>query len=260
MSLVPGVTMSLNLLSVTRVLPRLGSAPSRSFAAGGNNISLVIPKKPANMYIRFFEETRPAAKAANPHLKKAEIDKIVVQQWKDLDESKREAYRGQAKKDFDAWKEEIARLKTDPLTRDVYSDQQKMKKEAALKKSVRKAKTARKELEKENKMPKRPISGFVQYFKENAENWRREAVAQGIDRPLGKHLLAINASNWKKLPEEVKQKYADEHKRQLEIYEAEMNAWKEEIADNGEYKKAVETLSAAKKKAAKIKNNETKAS
>ncbi|KAJ5073992.1 high mobility group protein [Anaeramoeba ignava] len=65
------------------------------------------PKKPLNPYFLFSQDVREKIKLDNPELKGGEITKLIGQQWRDLDEAKKEEYKAKHKQLMEKYNEEI---------------------------------------------------------------------------------------------------------------------------------------------------------
>ncbi|XP_067566277.1 transcription factor A, mitochondrial isoform X2 [Pseudorca crassidens] len=100
------------------------------------------PKKPMTSYVRFSKEQLPIFKAQNPDAKNSELIKKIAELWRELPDAEKKMYEDAYRTDWQAYKEEINRIKEQLTPSQLVSlekeiMQKRLKKKALIKKRVK---------------------------------------------------------------------------------------------------------------------------
>lgn len=151
-------------------------------------------KRPIGPYYRFAEENRQLVVTKHPNLKVYEIDSILAKMWQSLDPTDREPFIKQYKTDLieyyssDSTKYKSSISDIDKRRIKEMNEEIKMRKELA---------AQQKKLCKLDK-PKKPISSFFRYYKEQSDRM--------VNEPHKDYLQRVK-SRWNDLSEAEKVKF-----------------------------------------------------
>jgi len=215
---------------------------------------LVLPKKPMTSYFMFREENIENIKRKNPKANIKELSVILGQQWKELDEGKKEVYQARHASGLEDYKKQIEAIKADPVKNLKFVQLKEEKAQKSKEKQYKKAKLEKKALMKDLGRPKKTMSSaYGVFYKEKFASVHKKGD------PVSKSTKQLSEV-WKSLSEEKKEPYVAKYIKAKEVYDAEINAWKEKMATNEENAKSIQTLNAKvnRKRKQKTKNQEAK--
>ncbi|XP_066253954.1 transcription factor A, mitochondrial-like [Euwallacea similis] len=175
------------------------------------------PKRPLTAYFRFLAEKRPALIKTNPSLSSIEIIKTLSEQWSQLSVNAKETYILAALEERAKYDEKLVRYNAQ-LT----PEQEKILKEIDAEKRKDKIKRKMRLENKAEGKPKRPVTAFAIFLKEN--------FVQGTS--LVDSMKDIT-EKWTKLPEFEKQKYQFQWQKNKEKYEADLASWEDQMIAKG---------------------------
>jgi len=177
------------------------------------------PKKPLTAFVYFSKENRPKIKAANPEANFAEIGRLVGAAWAQCED--RQAYQDLNAQDKIRYQKEVAELPPEDVP-----------------------KAASRKKAKNNGQPKRALSSYMWFNKEQREIIKKENPTATFAE-LGKLLGA----KWKSLSAEERQPYVDQNTEDKERYARELQAF---LDGGGVIQKAVRKKAAPKKVTKKV--------
>ena len=232
-----------NAFSKTLLLaPRASITPSHlaMFATQSKNKSpqLVLPKKPMTSFFMFREENIEKIKRKNPKASVKELSVILGQQWKELDEGKKGIYQNRYASGMEDYKKQIEVIEADPVMNLKFAQLKEEKAQKSKEKQYNKAKMEKRALMKDLGRPKKTMSSpYGVFYTEKFASVHKK----GDPVPnTTKHLSEV----WKSLSDEKKEPYVAKYMKAKEVYDAELNAWKEKMAKNEETTKTIEQLNA----------------
>ena len=206
---------------------------------------LSLPKKPPTAYFMFRNEVYEKIKKKNPKAKAPEVATVIGQKWQELDDAKKEAYKGSynaAMVDFNA---KMAAIEADPKLNLQLAQIKEEKAKKMADRAHRKAKLEKKSLLKDLGRPKLETqSGYSLFFKENFPKLHKKGNAVTV-------ATKTISERWNMLAPERKQPYLDAYAKIKAEYDMKLAAWKEKLNENLEDAESVEN--ANKKLAQKTK-------
>ncbi|XP_063697634.1 uncharacterized protein LOC134828586 [Culicoides brevitarsis] len=160
------------------------------------------PKKPLNAYLRYLKEVRETVVAANPGKITQEVNKLIGEQYKTLEDSKKKEYEDAFKKETEEYhKEREAYLKA--LTPEM------KKKLEIVRKKRRERRFGIEDTEKNPEKPKKAVLIFVREQMKEISKEPNETLRQYMKRIRQK---------WKSLSAEEKNSYEILSKKEYEEY------------------------------------------
>ena len=239
-----------NCVAKTLILtPKLASSTTNvalfATASKPSSGQLSLPKKPPTPYFMFRNEVYEKLKKKNPRANAPELATVIGQKWQELDDAKKEAYKGSysaAMVDFNA---KMAAIEADPKLNLQLAQikEEKLKKMAD--RAHQKAKLERKSLLKDLGRPKLETqSGYSVFFKENFPKLHKKGNAVTV-------ATKAISEKWNMLAPERKQPYLDAYVKIKAQYDMQVAAWQEKINNNLDDAESV--LNANKKLAQKTK-------
>lgn len=204
----------------------------------------VIPKRPANAYIRFVGKERSLL---SPELQKqsaSNLSKMMGEKWSQLGEEEKQEYQKQYVKDQEEYNKTIAILQADGnMEKQLLNFKQENTRKRS-EKAVRKAQNAKRHLMKELGRPKLPATGWMLFWQEQQK---------GRDTKNPSERMKELANSWKVLPDNEKEKYLVESKALREKYYIDLLSWKESLEEDIENSERVtKILQKLKKKRANL--------
>lgn len=151
------------------------------------------PKRPSTAYILFMKDNRDRIKAAHPGIAFGDIAKVGAEEWRNAKPAIKQKYEASAEKDRVRYANEMKTYVPDPAD-----------------KKARKKK-------KDPNAPKRPMSAYMWYVKDNQDSYRKGHPSLGMTevmRQLG--------AQWKALPDNKKKPYQDKYLKDKVRYENEI--------------------------------------
>ncbi|XP_066140520.1 transcription factor A, mitochondrial-like [Euwallacea fornicatus] len=175
------------------------------------------PKRPLTAYFKFLTEKRPALVKTNPSLSNIEIIKTLSQQWSQLNAKEKETYILAALEEKEIYDEKLFKYNAQ-LT----PEHEKILKEIKVEKQKDKIKRKVKLENKAEGKPKKPVTAFAIFLKEN--------FVQG--KSVVDSMRDIT-EKWTKLPESEKQKYQMQWQKNKEKYDADLVSWENRMIAKG---------------------------
>lgn len=185
------------------------------------------PKRPITAWIEFANTNRPLVKKAQPSLKATEVFKVLGEMWKRVSPTEKEKYTARERRRYAIYEKEL-----DMWNASVTEDEKLLLKSAkaqvkSAKDSVQqiyKQKREKKALLEELGKPKRPLSVFFLFLKE-----QRERLPAGSKSPS----LADWAAKYKLLPTAEMERLTKMQNVQKKSYEAALEEWNRKMEKNG---------------------------
>ena len=206
---------------------------------------LSLPKKPPTAYFMFRNEVYEKIKKKNPRANAPELATVIGQKWQELDDAKKEAYKGSymtAMVDFNA---KMAAIEADPKLNLQLAQIKEERAKKMANRAHQKAKLERKSLLKDLGRPKLDVrSAYSIFFKENFPKLHKKGNAVTV-------ATKDISEKWNMLAPERKQPYQDAYTKIKEVYDMKLAAWNEKLNENLDDAESVEN--ANKKLAQKTK-------
>jgi len=229
--------------------PQLASPTSNvalfATASKPRSVPLSLPKKPPTPYFMFRNEVYEKIKKKNPRANAPELATVIGQKWQELDDAKKEAYKGSynaAMLDFNA---KMAAIEADPKLNLQLAQIKEEKAKKLANRAHHKAKLERKSLLKDLGRPKLETrSAYSMFFKENFPKLHKKGNAVTV-------ATKAISEKWNMLAPERKQPYLDAYVQIKAKYDMELAAWTEKLNENLDDAESV--LNANKKLAQKTK-------
>eukprot|EP00211_Chloroparvula_japonica_P015848 CAMPEP_0119130966 /NCGR_PEP_ID=MMETSP1310-20130426/9104_1 /TAXON_ID=464262 /ORGANISM="Genus nov. species nov., Strain RCC2339" /LENGTH=209 /DNA_ID=CAMNT_0007121513 /DNA_START=212 /DNA_END=841 /DNA_ORIENTATION=- len=176
------------------------------------------PKRPATAYMMFTADHRSEAKKNNPDLSFGELGKHLGRKWGQLPEPQKEAYKMRAAKAMEKYKAEWQAWKDKyPKASQELNDEKKRKRQEKAEKKKKKLKRQK----KDPNAPKRAMSAFMFYSREN-----RQAIQEANTGVTFGEIGRILGEQWKKLNEEDRLKFQKMAAEDSKRYHKEMERYK----------------------------------
>lgn len=166
-------------------------------------------------YFRYLTQVRPSIVQKNPHLKSTEIVKLISQEWEKADANIKKDLDAEFKKELDYYT--VQKMKYDTsLTEKQKADIKQVRLEKLEAKERRKQRKRMKELGR----PKKPPTSFVLFM--NSKKTERGDV------PFREWQLKMS-KEWENMPQEAKDKYTEQAKKEQELWREKMVKWEEQM-------------------------------
>lgn len=166
-------------------------------------------------YFRYLIQVRPSIVQKNPHLKSTEIVKLISQEWEKADAKIKKDLDAEFKKELDYYT--VQKMKYDTsLTEKQKADIKQVRLEKLEAKERRKQRKRMKELGR----PKKPPTSFVLFM--NSKKTERGDV------PFREWQLKMS-KEWENMPQEAKDKYTEQAKKEQELWREKMVKWEEQM-------------------------------
>ncbi|XP_034952241.1 transcription factor A, mitochondrial [Chelonus insularis] len=178
------------------------------------------PKRPLNPFIRFSIEERPKIIAENPGIPNNKVLNLLSQRWAEYNTEQKQSLQQAYRQEMDLYVKEI--IEYESLLTD---EQKKMIKEAREKKLLMKKKNAMKSKLEELGKPKKPPSIFISYLI-SKKNLKKDKV------PYTEWVKEVS-EEWANLSPDIKEKYAEEHKKLMDQYRHNIIEWEEKMVKLG---------------------------
>ncbi|XP_014287507.1 transcription factor A, mitochondrial [Halyomorpha halys] len=177
------------------------------------------PKRPPSGFMIYASERRPILIQQNPDKKLTELVKIITQEWRNLDKSKKDEFQERFKKKWMKYLEETK--KYDESLSPGEKERIKIEKEEA---KILQAKKILKKKRSELGCPKKPGSSYM-YFMQSKLSERHNESFMDFQQKL--------KVQWKDLPESEKKKYEEMYKKDMEEYREKMAEWNKQMLAMG---------------------------
>ncbi|KAL4240328.1 hypothetical protein ACF0H5_001119 [Mactra antiquata] len=186
------------------------------------------PRQPPTVFVSYFKSLYPTLRANNPDKPVYALAKIASDMYKALSEEELKSLKDERAKAYEDYKKRYE-FWMESLTEDEKENLVTEKAEKKIEKKKRKVKS----LQKENNMPKKPISSFNLYFTEHlkASNLQFTPPEQRMTRI--REIMKECAEKWKTLPESDKMLFKEKADEELALYESQMRLWEAEMIKAG---------------------------
>ena len=187
------------------------------------NTELKLPKVPLTAYMRYSMKEYPSVTAANPKLPVSQIASIIGQRWRELGEAEKQIYHKERSNDMAKYKSEMAKIESDPGSKDQLQQIKEEKSKKNLEKRYRKALKERKELLSDLDRPKRPLTAFNIFASQ-------KLIGSKYKTQLEK--FSELSELWTGLKAEEKEVYAQMAQTLKEKYDNDLEKWKLKMHSN----------------------------
>lgn len=178
------------------------------------------PKRPPTAFMIFANERRPALIQQNPEKKPSALMKIISEEWKVLEKSKKDVLQENFKRD---WMKYLADAKNyDESLSPGEKERIKIEKEEA---KILQAKRTLKKKRSELGCPKKPGSSYMYFM-------RAKLPERHNDEPFAEFQQKVK-KQWESLPALEKKKFEEMYKKDMEEYREKMAAWNKQMLEMG---------------------------
>ncbi|XP_039223380.1 transcription factor A, mitochondrial [Crotalus tigris] len=177
------------------------------------------PKRPLPSYLAFLNKQRDHYKKKYPELNNQQLMKEIGRIWRELPEPEKQHYEAIAKSEWDRYKEQMAKYKSELNP----AEEATLKQEKRIRRQIRKEARIKKELTAFGK-PKKCRSSFNIFVSEHFQE------VKGTSNKEKFHALC---EEWKNLPSSQKQVYSQLAEDDKIRYENEMRSWEQQMKASG---------------------------
>ena len=164
------------------------------------------PKRPLVPFMRFYKDIRPDLVQANPAKPMGVLAQLAADKWKQTDQTTRERYYEDFRKDQEVFLKEIARYQN------VLTDEQREKvKQMKLLISEKRKSREKRQKARELGKPKHPVPAFTQFLTE---------LTLKIDKSkmVCKDFAITAGEKWRALSDAEKAPYLEKYKKDMDSY------------------------------------------
>ncbi|CAH1400426.1 unnamed protein product [Nezara viridula] len=177
------------------------------------------PKRPPTSFMIFASERRPALIQQNPDKKPSALIKMISEEWKILDESKKKELQERFKKDWVKYLQDSKNY--DESLSPGEKERIKIEKEEA---KILQAKRTLKKKRAELGCPKKPGSSYMYFMQTKLKERHGESFVE-FQQKVRKQ--------WEDLPSSEKKKFEEMYKKDLEEYREKMAEWNKQMLAMG---------------------------